>query len=185
MPALSDAVSPVAVRHESGLSVSLVGVADTREFDSITTGRINARAVAVSTQLDNAAGSYSWPFTEATQTILWPLRTPEERGRAVSDQWSLAADSVRAYVLGDLFLRAGQRDPMYIEKAKVYYAMAKDMLDAAKASIAAAINNDTAGSGEDGNGGNGPLKLLRIVLPGGPGNHRGYRDNEYGNPYSC
>lgn len=108
------------IRQESQLdAASNLSLANVGEMDAFILERLTARENETLLALSNGlfafpAGSEYWP-------VAWPNRTDEQRAALAASQLQAAAEVVEKYVLGDLYLKAANREPdLYMPKALFY-----------------------------------------------------------------
>lgn len=153
-----------SIRRETALPKDVLALGSLEEFDSVIESRLVARSSYILAQLDNAGGRFSWPFSEEILQLLFPNRSDEERANALEEQVRLGQDAVRSFTLGDIFLQASERNPAYIEKAKMYWARGSESLKSALGAIENSVMGEESNTGIDGTGTSG-LRLISIVLP--------------------
>ena len=109
---------------------------------SFISGRIEARANTVRTEIRTSTSPYLWPFSASNAALLYADETLEERNEIAAAQMLSAVEALRAFVLGDIFTQAGDdRAAQFLGDPKVSGSKgeARLLLDSAKNDAAGAL----------------------------------------------
>lgn len=143
---IADPLAPATyVRQQSGLLPTQVGYLNTvdglAKWDQSIETALITRAAQVETDLDEAAGRYTWPFDEATIADLWPDKLAADAERAATDILSLAVDVAVRRVIADFIAKADKRAGLpYSQQAKLDYEQADAVLATAVKKIQGAVS---------------------------------------------
>jgi hypothetical protein len=142
----------ISARQDSQVQPTQLGwsndTAGVAKLDRLFTGRFTARENYVLAEMRNAAIPFSWPLSADAVAQLYANMTGDEQTVLTTGQLDQAAEAVRLYVLGDVFLQISQREKEYVDKAAYYLGhpmnprdlgQAAQTLKAAKDSLIAAI----------------------------------------------
>jgi len=123
--ALEDRYSPLTVaasirQEASSVTPLLLNLATIGDMDNFIDQRVGTRVDSVHLNIDSAAGNFSWPFSVADLSSVYPTQRLDSRESISRMQISTAADAVTNYVLGDIYLRASKKDDRFLDQAKYY-----------------------------------------------------------------
>jgi hypothetical protein len=150
---LADPLSAVvAARQDSQVQPSQLGwssdAGGVAKLDALFSRRLTTRENYVLAEMRNAAIPFSWPLPDAARAVLYAQMIPDEQAVLCDGQLDQAAEALRLFALGDVFLQISQRDKEYGEKAAFYLGhplnprdmgVAAETLRAAKDSLISAI----------------------------------------------
>ena len=97
--------------------------------------KIEAAADVAEMRLSDGARPLLWPFSDAVLTNVYRQFSPQQRADFTLNQTRNATLAVKYMALSKLFLKAGQLNPKYTEKADKYEADAENLLSRLEKSL--------------------------------------------------